>query len=231
MNNESFEKFICNLLNEKINDFANFYLAFTHPSFDVKNNYEKLELLGDAVLNLAITHILFDKFSDKDEGYITQERISYVNGKVLSKVSMLLGFDKWIRLGRGEQKDDGNRKDSILANVFEAFIGALYLEKGIVFVKDWILRHFMIFDSVRDTFNDYKSILQEFLQEKKLQLPVYEIENEEGKSHNKTFYVKLTLFDNMVFKGIGKTKKSAEQNAAKKALELLSKTGLPYNEK
>ncbi len=230
MNNESFEKFMCNLLNEKITNFKNFYLAFTHPSFDVKNNYEKLELLGDAVLNLAITHILFDKFSDKDEGYITHERISYVNGKVLSKVSVLLGFDKWIRLGRSEQKEAGYRKDSILANVFEAFIGALYLEKGIVFVKDWILKNFIIFNSVRDTFKDYKSILQEYLQERKLQLPVYEIENEEGQSHNKTFYVKLTLFDNMVFKGVGRTKKSAEQNAAKKALELLCKGGLPNYE-
>jgi ribonuclease III len=230
MNNESFERFISNLLGEKITNFKIFYLAFTHPSFDFKNNYEKLELLGDAVLNLAITHILFNKFPDKDEGYITQERISYVNGRVISKISILLGFDGWIRLGKGEKKDAGNRKDSILANVFEAFIGALYLEKGIDFVIDWILKHFMIFDSVRDAFKDYKSILQEYLQEKKLKLPEYEIESEEGQSHNKTFYVKLTLFDNMVFIGVGKTKKSAEQDAAKKALELLGKSGLPYNE-
>ncbi|MCX7769641.1 MAG: ribonuclease III [Proteobacteria bacterium] len=213
----SFEVFIEKLVGEKIQEYRNFYIAFTHPSFDKKDNYERLEFLGDAVLNVAISHILYFKYSKCSEGILSKKRASLINGKVLAFISKTMGLHKWINLGKGEEKDLGNQKESILSNVFEAFIGAIYLTKGMDFVIKWLEDHFDLFESSKEDFEDYKSLLQELLHAKKSKLPEYVLEKEVGMAHKKTFYVKLILSENNIFEGIGNSKKSAEQDAAKKA--------------
>lgn len=228
MNNKSFEKFIEKLLEKKVSNIDNFRLAFTHPSYDSKHNYERLEFLGDSVLNLAITHILYDKYAHLKEGELSKKRISFINGKILAKVGKELNLHKWINLGKAEEKDFGNEKDSIIADVFEAFIGAIYLEKGIDFVIDWIKGRFKLFENSKEVFKDYKSLLQEYIQTKKSKLPEYIVEKEEGKDHNKTFYVRLILSNEKIFYGVGKTKKNAEQEAAKKAYFFLKSEDLEY---
>lgn len=217
MNKKNFQNFVERLVGEKISNIDDFYLAFTHPSYNSKNNYERLEFLGDSVLNLAVTHILYNRYVSLKEGELSKKRISYINGKILAKVSKSLNLHKWIELGKGEEKDLGIEKESILADVFEAFIGAMYLDKGIDFVIKWVQSRFNLFESSKEVFEDYKSLLQEYLQTKKVPLPRYVVEKEEGEAHNKTFYVKLVLSENEIFHGTGKTKKNAEQKAAKKA--------------
>lgn len=217
MNKINFQNFINKLVGDRVSDFNNFYLAFTHPSYDNKNNYERLEFLGDSVLNLVITHILYQRYLDLKEGVLSKKRISYINGRILAKVSKSLNFHEWINLGKGEEKDLGAQKESILADVFEAFIGAMYIDKGIDFVIKWVENRFYLFESSKEVFTDFKSLLQEYIQTKKGQLPEYKIEKEEGKDHNKIFHVRLILSDNEIFYGVGKTRKNAEQEAAKKA--------------
>lgn len=212
-----FMTFLEKHIGEAPEDTANYEAAFVHPSFDCQDNYQRLEFLGDAVLNLAVTHIVYEDNAGKDEGFLTKERMSMVRKEVLFKVSELMGFKDYIRLGKGEETDLGREKESILADVFEAFLAALYLDKGFPFVLNWTRRHLHIFQTARQGIKDYKSILQEFLQSRKQALPRYVITKEEGKAHKKTFYVELYAGDVKISEGAGFSKKTAEQNAAEKA--------------
>lgn len=205
--------------------------AFRHSSYvnerresDLSNN-ERLEFLGDAVLDLVISDILMEAFEDVREGELSKYRAAIVNEKGLFHVARNLGLGEYILLGKGEELTNGREKPSILANTLEALLGALYLDAGFVEAKEIIHRLFLPqvkrIDSIHLN-SDHKSMLQEFTQEAYKSLPEYLLRNESGPAHDKTFRVAVRLNGEVIAEGMGKSKKEAEQNAAKEALYCLS---------
>ena len=195
--------------------------ALTHTSFANENNtesYERLEYLGDAILEFIMSEYLY-KNSDYKEGKMTKLRSHYVCENALYEYSLLLGLNEYIRFGKG-QISDGKYCKAIVADVFESFIAAMFLDIGIDEVKKFIYKHVipLIENNELDFFNDYKSILQELVQTDKRSLR-YEIINEEGPAHNKTFTVQVKIDDIIYGVGTSSSKKNAEQVAAKDALK------------
>ncbi len=201
----------------------NLYLeAFTHTSYSNENpsyvSYERLEFLGDAILEFVVSEYLY-KERHLEEGIMTKMRASYVCEKALSTYAKELKLEEDIKLGGCETVPN----DTILADVFEAFVAALYLDQGMDYVKKFILDTVTkyIKDGV-DFLQDYKSKLQELVQTDK-QSVTYEVIKEEGPSHNKTFTVEVKVDDIVMGIGKGSSKKAAEQEAAKNALEKQAK--------
>lgn len=201
--------------------------AFSHSSYvnehKLKNDYERLEYLGDAVLELVMSDYLYTK-NEIDEGKMTKLRASYVCENALYEYSKDLGLSKYIKVGHGEEIDGGRYKKVILADIFEALMGAIYLDLGFDTAKRVIDN--IIIPYVEDpniTFlNDYKSVLQEYVQTEQKSLE-YELVGEEGPAHNKTFTTVVKI-DNIIFgQGMANSKKESEQVAAKNALEKLAK--------
>lgn len=195
--------------------------ALTHTSYANENStksYERLEYLGDAILEFIMSEYLY-KNSDYPEGKMTKLRSHYVCENALYEYSLLLGLNEYIRFGKG-QISDGKYCKAIVADVFESFIAAMYLDNGIEEVKKFIYKHVipLIENNALDFFNDYKSILQELVQTDKRTLN-YEIINETGPAHNKEFTVEVKIDDIIYGKGVAKSKKEAEQLAAKDALK------------
>ena len=196
--------------------------AFQHSSYvnenHLKNDYERLEFLGDAVLELVMSDYLYNNLNVK-EGDMTKLRASYVCENALYEYAMGLDFSKYIKVGHGEENDGGRFKKVILADIFEALMGAIYLDLGFEEVKRVILDITIpyIEDPKVTFFSDYKSALQEFVQTEQRSL-VYEVVNEEGPAHNKTFTVIVKVDDIIYGTGIGGSKKEAEQEAAHNAL-------------
>lgn len=211
----AFQDFIEKLVGSKLGNASLYYKAFVHPSFNGTENYQRLEFLGDAVISLTISHILFLKDENMYEGDLTKNRMGLVRKEVLSKISFILGFKDFILLGRGEEKDNGREKESILADVFEAFIGAMYLDRGFDFVFDWIQKRIDLFYKVGIEIKDYKSMLQELAQSNGLGMPKYIVSKEDGEAHKKIFFIDLYIDGNLISSASGKSKKSAEQQAAK----------------
>ena len=196
--------------------------AFTHTSYANEHNvesYERLEYLGDAVLELIMSEYLYLNVSD-GEGKMTKLRAHYVCENALYEYSLHLGLNKHILLGKGESENGGNLRKAIVADIFESFIGALFLDKGIEFVKNFIYKYVIpiIENKEIDFFDDYKSVLQELVQTDKRSLE-YVVINEEGPAHNKTFTVEVKIDDVIYGSGIAHSKKEAEQEAAKDALK------------
>ena len=196
--------------------------AFTHTSYaneHGKVSYERLEYLGDAVMELVISEYLYTN-TEKQEGEMTKLRSYYVCENAHYEYSKHLGLNEYVLLGNGEEESGGRDRKAIIADIYEAFIGAIFLDKGFEYVKSFIYKHIIpiIEDKTNNFFNDYKSVLQEFVQTDKRTL-VYEVINEEGPAHNKTFTVVVKI-DNILYgKGIAGSKKEAEQLAAKDALQ------------
>lgn len=197
--------------------------AFTHSSYsnETKKNedYERLEFLGDKILDFIVSEYLYIN-EHLSEGEMTRLRASYVCENALYEYSNKLEFYKYLRLGKGEENTGGRHKKAILADVFEAFLAATYLLYGIDVVKsivnDVVIPYIENEDNI--FLNDYKSKLQEYVQTDKKSLE-YEVINEEGPANNKVFTVVVKV-DNIVFgKGTANSKKEAEQEAAKDALE------------
>lgn len=203
------------------NNIDLFYTAFTHTSYCNENknveSYERLEFLGDKILDFIVSEYLY-KNRHIFEGEMTKIRASHVCEDALAEYSLNSHFDEYLRLGRGEELTGGRSKKTILADVFEAFIGALYLDQGMEKTKEFV-RNTVIksINKNEELFNDYKSELQELVQTNKKSLE-YVLVRETGPSHDKEFEVNVVV-ENIVYgSGIGKTKKEAEQNAAKDAL-------------
>lgn len=203
--------------------------AFIHRSFlnenrgSFKEHNERLEFLGDAVLELAITNFLFHKYPDKPEGELTSFRAALVNTNTLAETAGKLGFNDYLLLSRGESKDTGRARNYILADTFEAVIGAIYLDLGYQASNKFIADNiFPLIDEIveKGTFIDAKSLFQEKAQEKFGHTPSYETVGEEGPDHDKHFTVSVNVGDKFVAKGKGKSKQEAEQEAARKALEI-----------
>ena len=218
---ELFEK-----LKIKPKNISLYETAFSHSSYvnehKSKNDYERLEFLGDAVLDLVVADYLYNHYKE-DEGEMTKVRASYVCENANYEYATSLGLSKYIRVGHGEQLVKGNCKKAIVADTFEALMGAIYIDLGYATVRNVILNIVVpyIEDSSISFFSDYKSALQENVQNKQQSL-LYNLIKEEGPAHDRTFTVEVVI-DGMVFGiGVGNSKKEAEQEAAKKALEKLA---------
>lgn len=206
--------------------------AFTHRSYLNENrppaqagarreHNERLEFLGDAVLELAVTEFLFAKYPDKPEGDLTSYRAALVNTVSISQAAVKLGMNEFLLLSRGEAKDTGRARQIILANAFEALIGAVYLDGGYEPAKNFIaLQLFHKTDEVveKGLWQDAKSRLQEIAQEKIGITPSYDVISQTGPDHDKRFVVGAYLGGERIASGEGRSKQEAEQVAAQRAL-------------
>lgn len=211
--------------------FHNFKLlrqAFTHRSYlnehrsEGSEHNERLEFLGDAVLELISTHFLYEKFPGHNEGDLTAFRASLVNAVTLSEVAAELGMNDYLLLSRGESKDNGRARGVLLANAIEAVVGAIYLDQGYDAARDFIQKH--LFPKIDDilknkTWRDSKSVLQEKAQETEGSTPYYTVITETGPDHDKQFIVGAYVKEVLLAKGMGKSKQEAEQDAARNALD------------
>lgn len=205
------------------------YQAFTHASYinehrkEVKEDNERLEFLGDAILELAVSEYLYKTYPRMREGELTKLRAAVVCETSLVAYANRLGFASYILLGKGEENTGGRQRPALLADVFEAFIGALYLDQGLQAVE--ALLHTYVFPLISNgqykQFRDYKSELQEYVQEKLLGTIEYRIIDEQGPAHQKTFISKVYIANQPIGQGKGKTKKEAEQEAASFTLNIL----------
>jgi len=205
--------------------------AFRHSSYvneirnpEIRDN-ERLEFLGDAVLDLAISHILMDVFKEAREGDLSKYRALVVNESSLCMIARELGAGDFLLLGKGEELTNGRNKPSILANTMEAILGAIYLDTGYQEAKYVIQRLFLPVIRQIETNeikHDFKSLLQEYSQENFKSLPEYILLEENGLAHDKTFKVSLVLNGKTIAEGQGKSKKEAEQKAAREAFNCLS---------
>ncbi len=201
--------------------------ALSHPSYvnelpEIRGeHYEKLEFLGDAVLELIVSHQLYETYSDYGEGELTKLRAAVVSKPTLAKVAKKIGIDPYIRLGKGEELGGGRRRNSLLADALEALIGAVYLDGGLRSAREFTLRCFgeeiERLDKDQQKM-DYKSILQEKTQSIFQTLPRYTVTRESGPPHDRTYEVLLTIKDEPYGVGTGRNKKEAQQNAAQAAL-------------
>jgi ribonuclease-3 len=200
--------------------------ALTHRSYGAKNN-ERLEFLGDAILGMVISHILYERFEQAQEGELSQLRASLVKGAVLAEVAKELEIGEHLRLGSGEMKSGGARRDTILADAMEAVIGAIFLDAGIdacrLRIAQWY-GHRLGDLSVKTITKDAKTLLQEYLQGHGRELPTYQVIGSTGHAHEQVFRVQCTLSDsgqNAV--GEGSSRKKAEQEAAQVIFDQLDR--------
>lgn len=203
--------------------------AFTHRSYLNENkkgsigHNERLEFLGDAVLELVVTKFLYNKYPEKPEGDLTAIRAALVNTNTISTAAKKLKVNDFLLLSKGEAKDTGRARQYILANAFEAIIGAIYLDKGFEVAEKFIEKNiFYLTDEIvaQNLWQDSKSYFQEKVQEENGLTPVYKTLKEEGPDHDKHFIVGVFIGDKIISEGKGKSKQEAEQQAAKKALEI-----------
>lgn len=202
--------------------------AFTHrsyinenPKLNISHN-ERLEFLGDAVLELSVTDYLFKKYTEENEGDLTSYRAALVNATTLSRAAVELGMDEFLLLSKGEAKDKGKARQYILANTFEAMIGAIYLDKGYGAADKFIAKRlFHYTDEIveKRLWQDAKSYFQEMSQEREGVTPLYKVLKETGPDHDKIFTVGVFLGDELVSKGEGSSKQEAEQEAARSGLK------------
>ena len=205
--------------------------ALTHRSFANENqskllkDNERFELLGDSVLDVIITRLLIDRFPEYTEGDLSKARAAVVNEKSLSSIAKNLELGDYLLLSKGEELTNGRDKDSILAASFEALVASIYLDRGFNKVFKVIARHFSLIlatEKKEGFYKDFKSQLQEYSQSFFKTTPRYVITGESGPDHDKTFQIDILINGKVVGKGLGKSKKEAEQKAAKEALDVIT---------
>jgi ribonuclease-3 len=200
--------------------------ALTHKSYKKSYNNERLEFLGDAVLDLIVGEYLFHKFPTEDEGILSKMRASLVNEKAFKKLAEAINLGECILISSAEENNDGRNKSSLLSNAFEAVIGAIYLESGLEVVRDIIIKllenNYEKID-LNSLSKDFKTALQELTQAEYGVTPDYNLIRAFGPDHKKEFEIEIRLHGNFLSSAIGKSKKEAQQEAAKIALELFKK--------
>lgn len=203
--------------------------AFIHRSYINENtglklsHNERLEFLGDAVLELVSTDFLYRKYVDKDEGELTAYRSALVNANIIGEVALSLGMNEYLLLSKGEAKDIGKARSYILANTYEAYVGAVYLDRGYDVACDFITKTLLVqIDTIisKKLWRDSKSLVQEKSQEYLNVTPSYKVLHESGPDHDKQFTVGIFFGNDLIAKGKGKSKQEAEQQAAHDALEI-----------
>lgn len=207
-----------------------FTQAFRHRSivdselYESHETYERLEFLGDAVLDLIVTEILFEKYPTENEGFLTKLRSKIVKGDTLAAIAENLEFHKVLEVGERSSGQGIEFSKSILADVYESVVAAIYISKGYSFTFSFVLSNvnrFLDFEILENKIDNYKSVLMEHFQSESASLPIYEVISEEGPGHDKTFQVGVYFEGEQLGSGSGKSKKKAEQAAAKKAIEKL----------
>jgi ribonuclease-3 len=203
--------------------------AFVHRSYINENpsshlsHNERLEFLGDAVLELIVTDFLYRKYPNYTEGELTAIRSALVNAIIISEVALKIGMNDYLLLSKGEAKDNGKARQYILANTYEAYIGAAYLDQGYdvvdKFVKETLLHHTEEIVS-KKLWRDAKSLVQEKVQEFMGITPSYKVLHESGPDHDRHFTVGILFGPNLISEGKGKSKQEAEQKAAEAALKI-----------
>jgi len=202
---------------------AHLRLALTHPSTKLPDN-QRLEFLGDAVLEFCVSDMLYRKYPNLHEGELTARRAALVCERTLSALAMSLGLGDVLVMGHGEEQTGGRHKPSILADAMEAVFAAIYIDGGIRAAHEVILRMYREDEKlIAWRGHDDKSALQEYTQANGLELPAYQIIAQEGPDHNRTFTAQVSVLGKPVATGVGNSKKAAEQAAAKKALAELMK--------
>ncbi|MCX7928274.1 MAG: ribonuclease III [Patescibacteria group bacterium] len=204
--------------------------ALTHRSWVNENpgkftSNERFEFLGDAILEYVVSKELFEMFPDKEEGYLTVVRSKIVNTKNLAKQAIQLEIGKHIKLSKGEEDTGGRNNPSLLADAFEAIIGALYIDSGIAKTEKFIKAHLLnsLEDILSTPLKDPKSRLQEYVQSKGMPTPKYDVILETGPDHNKRFTVGVIINGQQIAIGEGKSKNEAAQIAASLAIEKINK--------
>ena len=196
-----------------------------NPELNMKDN-ERLEFLGDAVLDLSISTFLVKNFPSFQEGELSRFKSMVVSESSLFNIAARMELGRYLFLGKGEEQTGGREKASLLANALEAIIAAIYLDGGIAAADEFIRMTFTedIMNIAREGINlDYKTDLQELCQARGLSLPVYKVSKETGPDHKKVFEIQLLINDEVYGSGAGRSKKDAEQKAAKEALKHLDK--------
>lgn len=203
--------------------------AFIHRSYINENknlgleHNERLEFLGDAVLELVVTNFLFEKYPETKEGILTAYRSSLVRTESISAAAREMGMNDLLMLSKGESRDEGKARDYILANTFEAFVGAVYLDQGYIYAKKIIADS--LFENIESvikdkTWKDAKSHVQEMAQENYSETPHYETISAVGPDHDKQFVMAIYFGDKKIAEGEGNSKQKAQQDAAQKAIEV-----------
>jgi ribonuclease-3 len=215
----------------KFNNPELFQQAFIHRSYlneskEKLESNERLEFLGDSILSFVVSEHLFKTYPQFDEGILTNLRSLVVNTKSLAKAARELEFGHFLKLSRGEEESHGRENESLLANTFEAVIGALFLDQGIRAVKSFLEETIIprIGEYVeKKVFKDPKSLLQEYVQARKQNSPLYKVMHEEGPAHAKIFTIGVFVGDKQLGQGIGHSKQEGEERAAEQALEKIGK--------
>lgn len=216
-------------LNLKFNNTRLLEEALIHRSYLNENtnntiSNERLEFLGDAVLELLVSKYLYLHFPEFSEGKLTNLRSAVVNTKSLAEIAQSINLGDYLRLSKGEETSGGRSNKSLLADVFEAVLGAMFLDQGLSPVEVFLEKHLLpLIDEIVKSgeYNDYKSILQERIQEKHRVTPLYKVIKEEGPDHDKTFFCAVYIEKERLGEGSGKSKQEAEQEAARSGLEAL----------
>ncbi|MBU1119657.1 ribonuclease III [Patescibacteria group bacterium] len=202
-----------------------------HKEIALQNN-ERIEFLGDAVLELIISSYLFKKYPDKPEGDLTNIRAALVRTESLAEESRNLGIGEYLRMSKGEKESGGRDKDYLLANTFEAVLGAIYQDQGFDVCKEYIERTLLMkADRIveNNLFIDPKTQAQEIIQAKFKVTPIYEVLKQDGPDHEKTFTVALKINNKQIASGTGSSKQKAEEAAAKETVNLLENQANPLN--
>jgi len=203
--------------------------AFIHRSFINENpgsnlsHNERLEFLGDAVLELVVTDFLYKKYPNYTEGELTAIRSALVNAIIISEVALQIGMNDYLLLSKGESKDNGKARQYILANTYEAYIGAVYLDQGYNVVNKFVIATLLPHTEeivAKKLWRDAKSLVQEKAQEFVGVTPAYKVLHESGPDHDKHFTVGILFGSNLIAEGKGKSKQEAEQKAAEMALKV-----------
>lgn len=206
--------------------FAN---EFGHGDSSIRDN-ERLEFLGDAVLDIVVTDMLYQKYPDVAEGKLTRYRAALVRTESLAQIGSLFQIGRFLRIGHGEEITGGRQRVTILCRAFEAVIGAMYLDCGIETVKGFVIPSLLeLLDYVieNNLYLDARSELQEHIQARLSIAPLYRLAGEHGPEHAREFRVEVSLGDNILGSGSGASKRAAAQEAARAALEYLEAFGLP----
>ena len=228
-----YQEFARDVLGFEFENIDYLVTALTHRSYvnehkkSVSDHNERLEFLGDAVLELSVTDYLFKHYSEP-EGILTSWRSSLVRTESISDAGDKLGYEPLLRMSRGEKNGSQRARQQILANAFEAVIGAIYLERGYADADTFIQKHILskLDDILKSgSWRDPKSHLQEVSQRIDNHTPVYKVLSEEGPDHEKVFTLGVFVGDKMMGKGVGPSKQTAQQEAAKAALEAYEKRG------
>tara|TARA_R110000803_G_scaffold91551_4_gene159028 strand:- start:5 stop:694 length:690 start_codon:yes stop_codon:yes gene_type:complete len=212
---------ISDLVGTKINNLDLYQKAFTHKSalktYTLTDSFETLEFIGDSVLGFVITKYLFDRYESKQEGFLTKARTKLVRGETLAELARNLNFDKWILMDEKGMRNGWNRNTKVLEDAFEAFIGAIYLDLGLIHARRFILDSFEMIDMKCLMIDDnFKDQLMRYCQANKFDLPTYIIN-----SHSSGIFDITVKVDGESGTGVAKSKRQAEQNAAEMVIKAL----------